>query len=319
MSVQDEVDRTVYTLAKKFLLDRIGSEISLQKICDPLTGCAVSCEQFLSGYLADQWSSREESLSGYNGTFRILVESAQNRRDMPASISSMLASAKSNPGVPATLWDGTLRDLGRLNTVLLGFDPADVFHRYSYDSNAEFLKASDQLLTDILQQLQPTKLPRMEPKSHWPNFCRSIISGARFLTTFGTYDAFHDAVLKSSISVYKRMDLAEAYSERLYGFGFALTCSFLKDAGFSQFSKPDSHVKDFCKLLGFCGSGEPLILFKVIDRIAAANQVDPFAVDKLVWLIGSGHFHSHFVQIPPGMNSFVEYASQNGFRASDNN
>jgi thermostable 8-oxoguanine DNA glycosylase len=84
-------------------------------------------------------------------------------------------------------------------------------------------------------------------------------------------------------------------SYEIDGFGFALSCDFLKEMGYVKFGKPDTHVKDVFVALGLLGtvaknsSKADYLSLRIIDSIATANNTTAYAVDKLLWLIGSGN------------------------------
>jgi thermostable 8-oxoguanine DNA glycosylase len=79
----------------------------------------------------------------------------------------------------------------------------------------------------------------------------------------------------------------------IYGLGFALACDFLKELGYANYAKPDVHVRDIFEGLGLCQKASDYQLFKTVVRVAKNVEVTPYNVDKLFWLIGSGHFYAH--------------------------
>lgn len=85
-------------------------------------------------------------------------------------------------------------------------------------------------------------------------------------------------------------------SYEISGMGFPLACDFLKELGFSEYGKPDVHLKDIFKALNLIDQNEKSATkldyqtFKVIDRIAEENDTTAYSVDKIFWLIGSGNF-----------------------------
>ena len=59
-----------------------------------------------------------------------------------------------------------------------------------------------------------------------------------------------------------------------------------------QCSKPDVQIKHIFKGIGICSSAASFYeAFRAVDRVAHNVEVNPYKVDKLFWLVGSGHFY----------------------------
>ena len=81
-------------------------------------------------------------------------------------------------------------------------------------------------------------------------------------------------------------------SQEIEGFGFALSCDFLKELGYINFPKPDVHLRDIFTALGLCeDKPDDYKLFKAVIRLAENAGVTPYNADKVFWLIGSGYFY----------------------------
>ena len=95
------------------------------------------------------------------------------------------------------------------------------------------------------------------------------------------------------------------------GFGFALSCDFLKELGYVNFPKPDIHLHDIFEALELCQAEvDDYQLFKAIIRLASNADVTPYAVDKVFWLIGSGNFYDdpEIGSIGNHKQDFIEFA-----------
>jgi hypothetical protein len=95
------------------------------------------------------------------------------------------------------------------------------------------------------------------------------------------------------------------------GFGFALSCNFLKELGYVNFPKPDVHLRDIFTALELCQAGvDDYQLFNAIIRVASNANVTPYAADKLFWLIGSGNFYDDPMigSIGSHKQDFLEFA-----------
>lgn len=76
------------------------------------------------------------------------------------------------------------------------------------------------------------------------------------------------------------------------GFGFALSCDFLKELGYVNFPKLDVHLRDIFTALHLCPiKTDDYQLFKAIVRFAGNAGVSAYNADKVLWLIGSGYFY----------------------------
>jgi hypothetical protein len=81
-------------------------------------------------------------------------------------------------------------------------------------------------------------------------------------------------------------------SNEIEGFGFALSCDFLKELGYINFPKPDVHLRDIFTALKLCPAKcDDYKLFKAIVRVANHANVSAYNTDKVFWLIGSGYFY----------------------------
>jgi hypothetical protein len=82
-------------------------------------------------------------------------------------------------------------------------------------------------------------------------------------------------------------------SREIEGFGFALSCDFLKEMGYINFPKPDVHLRDIFTSLSLSqDKPDDYKLFKAVIRVAGNAGVSPYNADKVFWLIGSGYFYS---------------------------
>jgi len=90
-----------------------------------------------------------------------------------------------------------------------------------------------------------------------------------------------------------RASLPMLLSREIEGFGFALSCDFLKEMGYVNFPKADVHLRDIFTSLGLC-KDKPgdYQLFKAVIRVAGHAGVSAYNADKAFWLIGSGYFYS---------------------------
>lgn len=178
--------------------------------------------------------------------------------------------------------------IGQLKGVLCDFDPKSIIGKFGFDSN--------QVLNGIASQfaILETRNITSRRKGLWSGFCRTILSGAEFLSQFHSaieFYAWADTYDRDEMS---RAALALLLAQEVDGIGFALACDFLKEIGYEQYGKPDSQVRGIFEELGLCDKGiSDYKLFRAIVRVAKNNQATPYKVDKWFWLIGSGNFYAH--------------------------
>ncbi len=195
----------------------------------------------------------------------------------------MLESAQS-ANMKAGVIGGSIGGVGNLGRVLCDFEPAEVLEKYR--------SGWEGVLDDIVAQLKPRGSVPRTSRSIWPRYCRSVLSGARFLSQFSTADDFYRWVDLFDEDERARPALPLLLAQEIDGFGFALACDFLNGLGYENFSKPDVHVKDIFGSLGLCppGAGDYEV-FRAVGRLARNAGVTPYNADKLFWLVGSGYFY----------------------------
>jgi len=205
-------------------------------------------------------------------------------RTMPEVFRRLLESAQ-NRGMMTTVIGGAVGGLDSLGPVLADFTPLGVTQRFA---------SPDDLLDTIVKELRPVGKLRRAPGALWPLFARATLSGAQFLGQFADGPEFVAWIQEFNLDPRKRAALPLLLSQEIDGFGFALACDFLKELGFSNFAKPDVHVKAIIKGLKLSSdAASDYAVFKAVVRIAAHCDRTPYDVDKVFWLVGSGRFYDH--------------------------
>ncbi|MCG9875389.1 MAG: hypothetical protein MH321_11460 [Leptospiraceae bacterium] len=237
------------------------------------------------------WKADHNSL---NDVFERILEYAQNRD------SSVNVIGKSIGGIK------------NLKPVLFNFNPHKTLNKFPV--------GSERLLREeIIDKLQPLGQLRDTPKSKWTQYVKTIISGAKFLSNFKDHDKFKNFIGKYDSDSISRSGLALIISTEIFGFGFPLACDFLKELGYRGFSKADVHTKDILLKLGYISyytnGNLDYYAFQAMHRISESNDIEPFMVDKLLWLIGSGVFYlpsGEEFKIGRNREKFIAYAKANG-------
>jgi hypothetical protein len=206
------------------------------------------------------------------------------RPDTLAGLYEHLLESAQSANMKAGVIGGSIGGVGNLGRVLCDFEPAEVLEKYRTDWEG--------VLDDIVTQLEPRGIVPRTPRSIWPRYCRTVLSGARFLSRFSSADDFYGWVVLFDEDDRARPALPLLLAQEIEGFGFALACDFLNGLGYENFSKPDVHVKDIFGALGLCprGAGDYEV-FEAVARVARNAGVTPYNADKLFWLVGSGYFY----------------------------
>ena len=204
---------------------------------------------------------------------------------IPEIYERILFSAQ-NANMKAGVIGRSIDGVHNLSKALSGFDPTKVLK--TYGGNPE------KLLDDIEKKVKPRGKIRRKPRSIWPQYCWTILSGAELMVEFRSASNFFEWVDFFDRDSRARPALPMLLSEAVSGVGFALACDFLKEMGYANFPKPDVHLKRIFEALRLCPDPwDTYQLFKSIVRLARHAGVTPYAADKALWLIGSGRFYDN--------------------------
>jgi hypothetical protein len=226
--------------------------------------------------------------------YKALLESAQNVQMSPNVIGKSISGIKGN--------------IDPLGSVVFDFDPKKTCEKYRSYSD-------ERLFEEIRPQLR--RPPHEGKHSLWLRYCKTIISASIFLSQFENYSQFYSFIDAYYNDDKMRPFLPMLLSYEIDGFGFALSCDFLKEMGYLKFGKPDTHIKDIFIELGLLGavpknsSKADYLSLRIIERIAKNNNnITPYAVDKLLWLIGSGNFYLENLEVVSKKDEFIEYMKE---------
>lgn len=210
----------------------------------------------------------EKNCKSLNDIFYRMLFSAQNRQ------------------MSVNVIGGKIGGVENLGKVINNFDVKYVVEKYLNHENV--------LLHDIINEFNLVGEIRTESKSLWPQYCKTIVSVAVFLSQFKDIRDFYEWVNtfyndKKSMAV-----LPLLISTELFGFQFVLTCDFLKELGFTNYGKPDVHIKDILEAYGFISEkASDYAILKTMINISNDANVSCYDFDKVLWLIGSGRFYNH--------------------------
>ena len=131
---------------------------------------------------------------------------------------------------------GSIGGVENLSSVLNDFDVHFVSDKYS--------NKADILLMDITKTFNLDGKIKTGAKSLWPQYCKTIVSTATFLSQFDDYAKMLQWINTFYNDEKSMAALPLVISEEIFGFRFALAGDFLKELGFVNYGKPDVHIKE---------------------------------------------------------------------------
>ena len=239
-------------------------------------GEIIKCNPALSDVVLKQHLQHQSKFEDITDANKRLVESLTNR-NMMLSVIDM----KKNEAT--------------ISSLLFGFDPFKILNEFS-DSNKLFSVFQNNF-----------KINNAESNRNlWKKFSDGILSGSRFLSSFKSKNEFNEFIENFSLNKYTKAALPMLLSKEIDGFGFALSCDFLKELGYRDYPKPDVHLIKIFHELGLANSTNDYEVYKSIVEMSEIVGEDAYTIDKIFWLISSGKFY--LVGIDTGRNRdlFIE-------------
>jgi hypothetical protein len=193
----------------------------------------------------------------------------------------------------------TIGAIDPLEPFLFGFDPWQTHSKYQDDWK--------QLFADIKEKhTPPGPMDINKPISYWAIFCKGILSGAEFLSRFESYESFDKFANSFAFNDISIAALPILLDQEIYGMGFPLGCDWLKEMGYGDYGKPDTHTIDILYGTGVAASQDNYEVLKTMVKMARVNDEVPAVVDRLLWFIGSGKYVDENVKITRQKAGFIE-------------
>ena len=138
-------------------------------------------------------------------------------------------------------------------------------------------------------------------KQSWMKYIGGMIDGAAILNRFVDVPSFINAINSfpathgMSFEVYQQIMPTGARASKgndgwkIFGMGNAIACNFLKEIGFVNYIKPDTHIKDAFDAFEIVYADDNDCL-RIGRQLAVQNGVTPYAFDRVIWLCCSGHY-----------------------------
>jgi hypothetical protein len=206
----------------------------------------------------------------------------------------MLNSLTNKVGMRATIGD-----IDVLEPYLFNFDPFQTHAHYNDNWKKLFKKIQD-------NYTPPGPMNIKNKNSYWVIFCKGILSGAEFLSQFESYETFDDFVNSFDFNDISIGALPILLDQEVYGMGFPIACDWLKEIGYSNYCKPDTHTIDILFESGVTPNQDNYTVFQAMVRMGRVNNEPPAVIDRLLWLIGSGKYVEKNEKITRQKAAFIQ-------------
>jgi hypothetical protein len=214
--------------------------------------------------------------------------------NMPDAFWHLVNSLTNKVGMRASIGP-----IDQLEPFLFGFDPWQTHSRYRGNWRL--------LFKTIEQNHQPPGPMKIENEgSYWVLFCKGVLSGAEFLSQFDSFKSFDEFVNSFAFNDISIAALPILLDQEIYGMGFPLGCDWLKEMGYTNYAKPDTHTVDILYETGVAPSHDNYVVFKTMVRMARVNDELPAVVDRLLWYIGSGRYVGENEKITRQKAGFIQ-------------
>ena len=138
----------------------------------------------------------------------------------------------------------------------------------------------------------------------WLKWCKSAVDSAKFVSEFNDFQAVNDFVCSFNADPKK---LPIQIADKIHGIGFALACDALKELGYTQYCKPDVHIKELLSALHICQTDDYEVFDTVVEMARAYDDMSPQQIDRMLWLICSGNFFLDNQQVSGKKQEFIDH------------
>lgn len=185
---------------------------------------------------------------------------------------------------------------------LMKEDRKDIFQRILFNYDEEKILEYYNEETLLKKFSDNFIIKNIESKNNlWRLYAKSVISSAKFLSSFNNIKDFDEFVNSYTNN---KIELPRLLQKEIFGMGFALACHFLKDLGYSDYAKPDVHIKDVFMAFLLCDDSDDSV-FNVVSEMSEIVNDSAYNIDKLFWLICSGNFHYDNILIGRNKEQYI--------------
>jgi hypothetical protein len=174
---------------------------------------------------------------------------------------------------------------------------------FNYDSDKILNSYNEETLLNVFKD--NFLINNIESRNNlWRLYAKSIISACKFICSFDSIKDFDNFVNRFNYNEMSSAALPMLLEKEVFGLGFPLACDFLKELGFSEYPKPDIHIKDIFVAFDLCENND-YSAYKAVIEMANIVKDSAYNVDKIFWLIGSGNFYMHNISIGRNKEKFI--------------
>lgn len=236
----------------------------------------------------------------YNYSYDFLVEQAKgyvSKQDVDDFISNPDTKSLSSLCDAYELLLNIIQDFNRYPNVIKFAERKTEIRSILHDYDLQYIAnlSPDELLQTFKKRF------KFDKDKMWLRYTKGVISGAKFMLGFKDFSEFKSTFDSFNVNDMTREAFALFLSKKIDNMGFAIACNWLKELGYYQYAKPDTHTKDICEVLGLAPKDDDLACFEAMVKVSKAAGVDAYKVDKVWWLICSGNFYRYNKMLPnPG-------------------
>jgi thermostable 8-oxoguanine DNA glycosylase len=239
----------------------------------------IKPDQITSYELQKYFVGNRKDFSTLEDVFEQIIHSAQNHQKM----TNVIKYQERREHIKSILNDFDLKRISQYDVEELYYRFRDEFSVNSADNNL----------------------------NSWHKWSKSIVDASKFMTDFEDINDFKRFATQFDYNLLTRIALPLLISKKISGMGFALACDFLKELGYTNYSKPDVHIIEVF-VAARLSSNDPISVFEAIAKMAEDcknidPEITPYKIDKVIWLICTGKFYLD--GIPKGSHK-KEFISQ---------
>jgi len=166
-----------------------------------------------------------------------------------------------------------------LEKILYNFSPKEICKKYN---NAD----------EIWKEFpNDWKINAKGERRDWRLYSKTIFESAGFLKNFSSVKEINDtfALIQDKFGKYYLPQILM----KIPGIKMAFSCDFLKETGFVEYAKPDTHITDIIGKLFFSNGNKVSEedILKKVDEICSELKINQYHFDKLLYLVCTHDFY----------------------------
>ena len=190
-----------------------------------------------------------------------------------------------------------------LDDLLLGFDPIKLYSQYGEKCELLAGKIRELKAGGNLKGVNISD----DHWAYWEMFCKTVLSGACFLSQLKTVQTFKAFVRGFKYNEMTTAVLPLLLQKEIQGFTFSSACDFLARAGFCDYIAPDPRVKALLFDIEIIETRDNYELLKTLIAIGRVNDEKTDLVNKLFLMIAGGGLPAQESKNNDFRNGFIDH------------